>query len=83
MDELGDEFKRATDVRRVFLRLSNERLERLLAILSTRRRQDILRKYGDIDFPSRLFYELAKASPSLLTLVRVPLRYPWAWLPWR
>ena len=83
MDELGDEFKRATDVRRVFLRLSNERLERLLAILSTRRRQDILRKYGDIDFPSRLFYELAKSSPSLLTLVRVPLRYPWAWLPWR
>jgi geranylgeranyl reductase family protein len=83
MDELGDEFKRATDLRRVFLSLSNERLERLLAILKDDRRQQILREYGDIDFPSRLFYELAKAAPSLLTLIRVPPRYPWAWLPWR
>lgn len=83
MDELGDEFKRATDIRRVFLSLSNERLKRLLAILNDEGRQDILRRYGDIDFPSRLFYELAKAAPSLLTLVRVRLRYPWAWLPWR
>ncbi len=83
MDELGDEFKRATDVRRVFLSLSNERLKRLLAMLNDERRQDILRRYGDIDFPSRLFYELAKAAPSLLTLIRVPPRYPWAWLPWR
>jgi digeranylgeranylglycerophospholipid reductase len=83
MDELGDEFKRATDVRRVFLSLSNERLERLLAMLNDERRRDILRRYGDIDFPSRLFYELAKAAPRLLTLIRVRLRYPWAWLPWR
>jgi len=82
-DELGDEFKRATDIRRIFLSLSNERLERLLAILNDEKRQRILRDYGDIDFPSRLFYELAKATPSLLTLIRVPLRYPRAWLPWR
>lgn len=83
MDELGDEFKRATDVRRVFLGLSNEQLERLLAILDDEGPERVLRQYGDIDFPSRLFYELAKAAPSLLTLIRVPLRYPWAWLPWR
>jgi digeranylgeranylglycerophospholipid reductase len=83
MDELGDEFKRARDVRRVFLSLSNDQLERLLAILNDEGRQRVLRRYGDIDFPSRLFYELAKAAPSLLTLIRVPLRYPWAWLPWR
>jgi geranylgeranyl reductase family protein len=83
MEELGDELKRARDVRRVFLSLGNERLERLLEILNDQRRQDILRQYGDIDFPSLLFYELAKAAPSLLTLMRVPLRYPWAWLPWR
>lgn len=82
-DELGDEFKRATDIRRIFLSLSNERLERLLAILSDEKRQRILRDYGDIDFPSRLFYELAKATPRLLTLIRAPLRYPRAWLPWR
>jgi digeranylgeranylglycerophospholipid reductase len=83
MDELGDEFKRATDVRRAFLSLNNERLDRLLAMLNDERRQQILREYGDIDFPSRLFYELAKDAPSLLTLLRAPLRYPWTWLPWR
>jgi digeranylgeranylglycerophospholipid reductase len=83
MEEVGNELKRAADIRRVFLGFNNERFERLLGILNNERLQGIMREYGDIDFPSRLSYELARAAPSLLTLVRAPLRYPWAWLPWR
>jgi digeranylgeranylglycerophospholipid reductase len=83
MSELGDELKRGSDLHRVLSSLSNHQIERLLSVLSSDRLRRVILARGDIDFPSRLFYELVKLAPALVALVRAPLRFPGAWLRWR
>jgi len=80
MAEAGDELKRGADLRRLFAALSNSHLEWLLARLRGERPAKLINRYGDIDFPSHLLGELLKAVPSLTAFVRVPLRFPGAWL---
>jgi digeranylgeranylglycerophospholipid reductase len=80
MADAGDELKRGADLQRLFAALSNAHLERLLARLRSGRLAGLINNYGDIDFPSRLLYELFKAAPTLAAFVRAPLRFPGAWL---
>ena len=80
MADAGDELKRGSDLQRLFAALSNAHLERLLAKLRSERLAGLINNYGDIDFPSRLLYELFRAAPSLAAFVRAPLRFPRAWL---
>jgi flavin-dependent dehydrogenase len=83
MAELGDELRRGLDIHRAFARLPNPRLDRLLSILA---RDDLRRaifRWGDIDYPSRTFYEAVKRAPLLAAFIRWPLKFPAAWLPWR
>jgi digeranylgeranylglycerophospholipid reductase len=80
MADAGDELKRGADLQRLFATLSNAHLERLLARLRSKRLAGLINNYGDIDFPSRLLFELFKAAPSLAAFVRAPLRFPRAWL---
>jgi len=75
--ELGGEMERGRDLRRVFLSLSDEDLDRLLAILRSPRLRRLVALYGDIDFPSRVFLRLVLVKPFLATFVRVALRFPW------
>jgi digeranylgeranylglycerophospholipid reductase len=82
MADVGDELKRGADLQRLFAALSNAHLERLLATLRGERLAGLINAYGDIDFPSRLLFELLKAAPSLAAFVRTPLRFPAAWLRW-
>ncbi len=83
MSDLGDELKRGSDLHRLFASLHNHQLDRLLVALSSDRLRRVILARGDIDFPSRLFYELVKLTPALAALVRAPLRFPGAWLRWR
>ena len=80
MADAGDELKRGADLQRLFAALGNAQLERLLARLKSERLAGLISRYGDIDFPSRLFYELFKVAPTLAAFVRTPLRFPGAWL---
>jgi len=80
MADAGDELRRGADLQRLFAALSNAHLERLLATLRSERLAGLINNYGDIDFPSRLLFELFKAAPSLAAFVRAPLRFPGAWL---
>jgi len=80
MADVGDELKRGADLQRLFAALSNAHLERLMSRLKSKRLAGLINNYGDIDFPSRLLSELFKAAPSLAAFVRVPLRFPGAWL---
>lgn len=82
MGDVGDELKRGADLHRLFASLSNRQLERLLAALSSDGLHKVIKAHGDIDFPSRLFYELVKMAPALVAFVRGPLRFPGAWLRW-
>ncbi len=67
--ELGDEFRRALYLRRVFVRLSDRELDALVEVL---RRGDLggtIVAFGDIDFPSHVARQLLRESPGLLRLV--------------
>jgi geranylgeranyl reductase family protein len=75
--ELGEEFERMQDLRRIFLSLGDADLERLAQLLLTPRLQDLIARHGDIDFPSSILLRLAKAAPALLSFVKVGLRFPW------
>jgi len=80
MADVGDELKRGADLQRLFAALSNAHLERLMSRLKSKRLAGLINNHGDIDFPSRLLYELFKAAPALAAFVRAPLRFPGAWL---
>lgn len=83
MAEMGDELRRGLDIHRAFARLPDAHLDRLLGILGRDDLRDTIFRWGDIDYPSRAFYEAVKRAPRLAAFVRWPLRFPLAWLPWR
>ncbi len=64
--ELGEEFERALQLRKVFVRLSDADYDRLIEVL---RESDLLGTivaFGDIDFPTHVVRRLLAQSPSLL-----------------
>ncbi|MDE1835134.1 MAG: NAD(P)/FAD-dependent oxidoreductase [Euryarchaeota archaeon] len=66
--ELGEEFDKALYLRRLFLRLTDRELEKLLEVLSERELLGSLVAFGDIDFPTIAARKLLAQSPSLLRL---------------
>lgn len=75
--ELGEEFDRALQLRRLFVRLTDSDYDRLIDVL---RESDLLGTivaFGDIDFPTHVARRLLTQSPSLLRLVPKALG---AWL---
>lgn len=67
-DELGQEFDRALFFRRLFVKLSDTDLDRLIGILGERKLLSTIVAFGDIDFPTLTARELLRQSPSLLRL---------------
>ncbi len=67
--DLGEEFRRAHYLRRVFLRLGDEELERVLQILQGTDMVRSLVAFGDIDFPSIAAGEVLRQSRSLMSLL--------------
>ncbi len=80
--ELGEEFQRGLDLRRVLMDLRDDEIDWLLTLFRRNGLQRIISKYGDIDYPSPLFGHLLKAAPLLRALVRIPIPLPSLWLPW-
>jgi geranylgeranyl reductase family protein len=67
--ELGDEFRRALYLRRLFTRLSDDELDRVVHALKGARLAATIVAFGDIDFPTHVVRELLKESPGLLRLL--------------
>ncbi|MCI4355073.1 MAG: NAD(P)/FAD-dependent oxidoreductase, partial [Thermoplasmata archaeon] len=67
--ELGEEFRRALYLRKLFLRLSDAELEQIVATLDAADLRASIVAFGDIDFPSHLARQLLRQSPSLLRLL--------------
>jgi len=65
-DGFGRELKRCADLRSFFLKLSPAKLEMLMRLASLRPVRYLLNRYGDIDYPSRSAYRLARALMPLL-----------------
>jgi digeranylgeranylglycerophospholipid reductase len=66
--ELGEEFRRAQFLRRLFLRLTDPELEQIVAALEAGELRASIVAFGDIDFPSHVARKLLAQSPSLLRL---------------
>ncbi|MCI4360646.1 MAG: NAD(P)/FAD-dependent oxidoreductase [Thermoplasmata archaeon] len=66
--ELGEEFRRALYLRKVFLRLTDAELEQIVAALDAGEMRASIVAFGDIDFPSHVARQLLRQSPSLLRL---------------
>ncbi|HTS32506.1 MAG TPA: NAD(P)/FAD-dependent oxidoreductase [Thermoplasmata archaeon] len=68
-EELGDEFRRALYLRRVFVRLSDRELDALVDVLRSGGLGGTIVAFGDIDFPSHVARQLLRESPGLLRLL--------------
>ena len=66
--ELGEEFRRALYLRRVFCRLSDRDLDALVEALRSGGLHGTIVAFGDIDFPTHVARELLAQSPSLVRL---------------
>ncbi len=67
--ELGEEFRRALYLRRVFTRLSDAELDALVDVLRTGKLGGTIVAFGDIDFPTHVARQLLRESPGLLRLL--------------
>jgi len=67
--ELGDEFRRALYLRRLFTRLSDDELDRVVRALQGAHLATTIVAFGDIDFPTHVVRELLKESPGLVRLL--------------
>ncbi len=67
--ELGEEFRRALYLRRVFTRLGDRDLDRVVDALRDAGSRATIVAFGDIDFPTHVVRELLSSSPSLVRLL--------------
>jgi len=67
--ELGEEFRRALYLRRVFARLSDGDLDAVVAALGGAGLTETIVAFGDIDFPTHVARRLLRQSPSLVRLL--------------
>ncbi|MFQ5860106.1 MAG: geranylgeranyl reductase family protein [Dehalococcoidia bacterium] len=66
---LGRELEQAQRLRNIYARLGNRHLDLLCSVLSSPLLQGVIRRYGDIDFQSKVFSALVKVAPVLRPLV--------------
>jgi digeranylgeranylglycerophospholipid reductase len=64
-DEFGKELSRAFRVRKVFLNLTDKKLDKALRIFAEPDVHRLLEKHGDIDFPASLSSAVLKLAPKL------------------
>ena len=67
--ELGEEFRRALYLRRLFTRLSDPELDHVVHALKAAHLAATIVAFGDIDFPTHVVREVLKESPSLVRLL--------------
>jgi digeranylgeranylglycerophospholipid reductase len=67
--ELGEEFRKALYLRRLFTRLSDDELDRVVRALKGGQLAATIVAFGDIDFPTHVARELLRESPGLVRLL--------------
>jgi digeranylgeranylglycerophospholipid reductase len=76
--ELGEEFRRALHLRRVFTRLDDDDLDQIIGALKAAGLTDTIVAFGDIDFPTNVAGRLLRQSPSLVRLLPTVLSAYWS-----
>lgn len=75
LEQMGDELQLGMLARKIFARLRDEDFERLLHLVRNHTVQHVISKYGDIDYPSRLFGQLLSIFPVLRTVSSLSIRF--------
>ena len=65
---IGKEISKAMAFRSIYRRLTDDQFDKYILKFQDPKILDIINKYGDIDFPSKLSGPILKKSPSLLKL---------------
>ena len=68
------ELEKGMKFRKIYLNLTDNQIDLYIKKFQEKKIKDIISKYGDIDYPSKLAPELIKKAPSLLRLVTNLLR---------
>jgi digeranylgeranylglycerophospholipid reductase len=76
--ELGEEFRKALYLRRLFTRLSDPDLDGIVAALQGAELTATIVAFGDIDFPTHVARQLLRQSPSLVRLLPKALGAWWS-----
>jgi geranylgeranyl reductase family protein len=77
--DVGAELDRGIDLRRAFLSLEDQEIDKLLSLLGIPFLQPIISRFGDIDSPSFLAERLVQVMPVLRLFLHVPLLFPVRW----
>ena len=64
--QVGKELKKGYVLRKIFLRMDDRILEKLFFVLARENICSIINDYGDIDYPSRVIFQIVKRHPSIL-----------------
>ncbi len=68
--DLGKELNLGMIFRRIFKKLSDKELNKYICKLTNPKTVNLINKYGDIDYPSRLASPIIKINPSILKLAK-------------
>jgi geranylgeranyl reductase family protein len=72
--DIGKELNRGMTFRTVFKKLSDEEFDKYISRFKNQNIAEIINKYGDIDYPSKLATPLIKKNPSILKLAKKILK---------
>jgi len=72
--DIGKELNRGMTFRTVFKKLSDEEFDKYISKFKNPKIAEIINKYGDIDYPSKLSSPLIKKNPSILKLAKKMLK---------
>lgn len=67
--EIGKELSLGMKFRTIFKNFNDEQIDRYIKKLNNKKTIDVICKYGDIDYPSKLALPLLKNSPSFIKLL--------------
>jgi geranylgeranyl reductase family protein len=68
-ESIGKELNKGMLYKRIFFRLSNKKLDKVLNLIDNSKILDIINTHGDIDYPSRLSIPLMQSFPALVRAI--------------
>ncbi|MFO7677150.1 MAG: geranylgeranyl reductase family protein [Thermoplasmatota archaeon] len=73
-DEIGRELTFGMKFRKIYKKLDDKQIDKYIIKLKEHKNIELLNKYGDIDFPSKLVFPLLKKNPSFLKILPTALK---------
>ena len=67
--EIGRELFLGMKFRKIFKNLDDKKIDKYVEKINNKKSIDVICKYGDIDYPSKLAFPLLKKTPSLVKML--------------